>query len=62
MHAVKVRRKSANLGKQSLDTPLEEEPVSDELASKPLSQTLVDLQLEAGDRENISEDRKYLHV
>lgn len=56
MHAVKVRRKSNNLGKQSLDTPLEEE--SDELAAKPLSQTLVDLQLEADDRKNISEDRK----
>lgn len=62
LHAVKVRRKSSpannNFNKTSLDAPVEEEIATDDIASKPLSQTLVDLQLEAGERQNIAEDRK----
>lgn len=62
LHAVKVHRSSKterNFNKKtSLDAPVEEDPATDDIATKPLSQTLVDLQLEAGERENIAEDRK----
>lgn len=43
--------------KRALNAPLIEENSPVEEPSKPLSHTLVDLQLEAEERKNISEDR-----
>ena len=61
-----VKNRSAsklNLGKQRLNTTTSSTTVEEEVAdesSKPFSKTLVDLQLEANDRKNIAEDRRYL--
>lgn len=56
LHAVKTRRVALTDNK-SLDKALIEEIVEEPLSMKPFSQTLVDLQLEHAERENIADDR-----
>lgn len=66
MHAVKTRRpplQAKNVSKGTLEE-VDEESISLEATNitspnKPFSQTLVDLQLEHSERENIADDRKY---
>lgn len=56
LHAVKTRS-VALTDKRNLDKVMIEEIAEEPLSMKPFSQTLVDLQLENAERENIADDR-----
>lgn len=58
LHAVKAHPRRRKHDKRDLDENVIEESTDEGNSSKPFSQTLVDLQLENDDRENISDDRK----
>ncbi|KAJ6632823.1 E3 ubiquitin-protein ligase parkin [Pseudolycoriella hygida] len=58
LHAVKARPRKKNLDKHDLERNVIEEGIEESSSSKPLSQTLVDLQLENEERENISDELK----
>lgn len=52
LHAVKTRTRMPSVNQMNVSIIEEEE----QEPTKPLSQTLIDLQLESQERENISED------
>lgn len=58
LHAVKARPRKLKHDKRDLEERVIEESTDEGSSSKPFSQTLVDLQLENDDRENISDERK----
>lgn len=61
LHAVQARSRKPKPDKRDLEQNVIEESTDESSSSKPFSQTLVDLQLENDDRENISDERKSPH-